>query len=143
MLAIISYQYVHMLRNFLEWKLSELENPNVWCQPDGVTAHTARIINGGCEETVSKAFDIVYTVTPSGHVHEISRFVICVWGRGEEGRLKVQVYKHRLRMIDEVKAAIRQKITEITLKIARRVKRSLINCLRVCITIEGHHLGHV
>ena len=59
------------------------------------------------------------------------------------GHLKAEVYKLRPTTIDELKAAIRQKVNEISQEITQRVMEIFRNRLHQCIAVQGRHLEDV
>jgi len=59
------------------------------------------------------------------------------------GHLKAEVYKHRPKNLEELKAAIIQEIAAIPREITERAMRSFHFRLQACITNEGHHMPEV
>ena len=109
-ISVTSSRYVQMLQNFLKRKLLDLDdNSMVWFQQDSATAHTAK-----------NSMDVLRDLFPS---HLISLLGDIGWpARSPDlspcdyflwGHLKAEVYKLRPTTIDELKAAIRQKVNEI------------------------------
>ena len=129
-----------MLQNFLKPKLQDLDdNSTVWFQQDDATAHTAK-----------NSMDVLRDLFPS---HLISLRGDIGWpARSPDlspcdyfqwGHLKAEVYKLRPTTIDELKAAIRQKVNEIPQEITQRVMKNFKNRLNQCIAVQGRHLEDV
>jgi hypothetical protein len=107
--TVTSHHYVEMLHNFLPPRLNELGNASLWFQQDGATAHTARAsmevlreIFPGC--LISLRGDIPWPA----HSPDLSPCDFFLWGY-----LKAEVFKCKAQSIDELKDAIRDKITAI------------------------------
>ena len=128
-----------MLQTFLEPKLTNLENSDVWFQQDGATAHTARKSMAVLRELfpghlISLCGDVGWPARSP----DIAPCDYFLWGY-----LKAEVYKHRPTTIDELKAAISQTIAEIPPEMTHRVMENFRNRLQQCITNRGHHLEDI
>ena len=140
MVSVTSSRYVQMLQNFLKPKLQDLDdNSTVSFQQDGATAHTAK-----------NSMDVLRDLFPS---HLISLRGDIGWpARSPDlspcdyflwGHLKAEVYKLRPTIIDELKAAIRQKVNEIPQEMTQRVMENFRNRLNQCIAVQGRYLEDV
>ena len=134
--SVTSSRYVQMLQNFLKPKLQDLDdNPTVWFQQDSATTHTAE-----------NSMDVLRDLFPS---HLISLRSDIGWpARSPDlspcdyflwGHLKAEDYKLRPTTIDELKAAIRQKVNEIPQEMTQRVMENFRNRLNQCIAVQGRH----
>jgi hypothetical protein len=114
--TVTSHRYVEMLCNFLEPRLNKLGNASLWFQQDGATAHTARAstevqreIFPGC--LISLCGDSLW-LARSPDLSACDFFLL--------GYLKAEVFKCRAQTTDELKNAIRHKITAIPEVMTRR-----------------------
>ena len=129
-----------MLQNFLKPKLQDFDdNSTVWFQQDGATAHTAK-----------NSMNVLRDLFPS---HVISLRGDIGWpARSPDlfpcdyfrwGHLKAEVYNLRPTTIDELKAAICQKVNEIPQEMTQRVMENFRHRLNQCIAVQGRHLGDI
>ena len=138
--SVTSSRSVQMLQNFLKPKLQDLDdNSTVWFQQDGATAHTAK-----------NSMDVLRDLFPS-HLISLRGDIgwparspdLFPWDYFLWGHFKAEVYKLRPTTIDELKAAIRQKVNEIPRKMTQRVIENFRNRLNQCIAVQGRHLEDV
>ena len=138
--SVTSSRYVQMLQNFLKSKLQDLDdNSTVWFQQDGATAHTAKSSMDVLRDffpshLISLRGDIGLPTRSPG----LSPCDYFLWGH-----LKADVYKLRPTTIDELKAAIRQKVNEILQEMTQRVMENFRNRLNQCIAVQGRYLEDV
>ena len=140
MVSVTLSRFVKMLQNFLKPKLQDLDdNSTALFQQDGAIAHTAK-----------NSMDVLRDLFPShlillrgdigwpAHSPDLSPCDYFLWGH-----LKAEVYKLRPTTIDELKAAICQKVNEIPQEITQRVMENFKNRLNQCIAVQGRHLEDV
>ena len=137
--TITTDSYIEMLRHFLEPKLRELQNPDVWFQQDGATAHTAT----RSKDVLRKMFP-GHLISLRGDVGWPARspdLALCdffLWGY-----LKSKVFEHRPQNTGELKEAIRQEIAAISPQMTARVMQTFRNHLQTCIEKNGRHLDTI
>lgn len=144
--TVTSDRYVAMLRDFFQPRLAEFKKEideegldEVWFQQDGATAHTATRSMALVRElfparAISRRGDINWPPRSP----DLAPCDFFLWGH-----LKAEVYKHRPKNLEELKAAIIQEIAAIPREMTERAMRSFRFRLQACITNEGRHMPEV
>ena len=94
-------------------------NPQLWFQQDGATAHTAR----PTVALLHKTFCVYLILTRPPCSLDLTALDFFLWGY-----LKGKVYANKPRTIQELKANIREKVKENALERARQIEAN-----------NGHH----
>ena len=140
-LTVTSDRYLAMLKDFFIPELSRLNVnlANTWFQQDGATSHTAR-----------KCMDFLRQHFPS---KIFSRFGDIAWPpRSPDltapdyflwGYLKSKVYTNRPTNREELKAAISQCISEVSMETLQAVMNNALVRCRECCLVNGQHLKSV
>lgn len=137
--TVTSDRYVEMLQTFLEPKLRDLGNQDVWFQQAGATAHTARTSMKALSEMFpGRLISLHGDIGWPAHSPDLSPCDYFLWGY-----LKNKVYKYRPGTIEELKDAICQKVAEIPPEMTLRVMENFRNHLQQCIVNRGYHLEDV
>jgi hypothetical protein len=114
-------------------------NESTWLQQDGATSHTARISMAALRllfgnHIISRNGDIPWPPTSP----DLTVCDFFLWGY-----LKIKVFSHRPRSIDELKARIREEIDGISIEMLQRAMRNLRMRLEECLRREGGHLEDI
>jgi [histone H3]-lysine36 N-dimethyltransferase SETMAR len=137
--TVTSARYVNMLQNFLGPTIAELGRTDIWYQQDGATAHTSK-----------RSMEVLREMFPQRLIS--MRGDVCWPARSPDlapcdfflwGYLKAEVYKHRPKSLDELKAAIRQEIEAIPAEMTFRAMKSFRQRLHQCIASDGRHLSDI
>jgi hypothetical protein len=128
-----------MLCNFLEPKLNECENPAVWFQQDGATAHVARgSMTILWEMFPGRLISLQGDIPWPARSPNLAACDFFLWGY-----LKAEVYKRRPRTTDKLKAGIQHEIAAVPLQMTRWVMRNFRVRLQICIGNESRRLEDI
>lgn len=129
-------RYRTMLQHFLAAEMQELEQEDMWYQQDGATAHTARETMAILSRMfpgriISKNGDVVYP--PRSPDLTVPDFFL--WGY-----LKDRVFVNNPENLEELKANIREEITNIPPETLENVMKHALKRAHSCIAARGSHL---
>lgn len=136
-ITINAVQYRTMLENFLRPAVEN--NPQLWFQQDGATAHTARqtmalLQDIFGERIISRRSDFNWPPRSP----DLTAPDFFLWGY-----LKERVYVNKPETILQLKNNIREEIRAITPEILRKVMEKVLERAQLCEAANGHHLRDV
>ena len=135
--TVNSDQYCEMLQTFLTPKLNMLDDmDNVWFQQDRETTHTSRHAMGISREMFpGHLISLHGDISWPAHSPNLNPCNFFLWGY-----LKSKVYINRPGSIEQLKDAIRQKITAILHEMTCHVIDNFHEHLRQCVDNNESHL---
>ncbi|CAH2101362.1 unnamed protein product [Euphydryas editha] len=139
--TVNSTEYVRMLRDFLSPQLQEFTgyNRNTWFQQDGATCHTSNeslpvVKEMFPKKLISQRGDIPWPPRSP----DLTPADFFLWGY-----LKHRVYAHKPKTLFELKAKIRNEMSEISVSLCRRVFENFRARLEECRSRNGDHLNDI